>query len=96
MLLSLDKIAASMEFFVGEAGLKPGDLAKSPYVLCHGLKKLRLRYLVVRALASKGLLMGFDDSNSFGILAWANSSKKMFVKRFVTPYVEADPELLGL
>ena len=91
MFLSLDKIAASMEFFVGDMGLEPGELAKSPTVLLYSLKRVRLRCSVLRALSSRGLI-----KSPVRVWALGCCTEKMFLKRFVAPYVKEVPELLDL
>ncbi|OVA06622.1 Mitochodrial transcription termination factor-related [Macleaya cordata] len=86
--ISMQKVKAIMEFFVGELGYDPKDFASKPGLFTYSLeKRLKPRYEVLKILKSRGLELKCD------FLSVANLSEKDFLKRCVLRYVEKSPDL---
>ncbi|OVA06623.1 Mitochodrial transcription termination factor-related [Macleaya cordata] len=86
--LSGQKMKATMDFFVGEIGYNPKDIALKPNLFIFSLdKKLKPRYEVLKILKSRGLESKCD------FLSVAIYSEERFLKRFVLRYVEEAPDI---
>ncbi|OMO87127.1 Mitochodrial transcription termination factor-related protein [Corchorus olitorius] len=89
MTLSEHKIAATMNFMVNTMGWKSSVMANRPILLTFSLERRIIpRCSVLQALISKGLI----EKTDVGLLI--ESTEKVFLERFVTPY--EDPYLLKL
>ncbi|XP_024022643.1 transcription termination factor MTERF15, mitochondrial-like [Morus notabilis] len=92
MIVSKDKIMASMDFFINQMGWRPCLLVKCPALFGLSLKKRVVpRCSVFQFLLSKGLV---KKEVSFHALLVV--SEKKFLQKFVVPYEEEAPELLKL
>ncbi|XP_024022607.1 transcription termination factor MTERF2, chloroplastic-like [Morus notabilis] len=92
MMVSEDKLMASMDIFINQMGWRPFHLAKFPTIFTVSLnKRVVPRCSVFQVLLSKGLVK--KDANLNSLLM---SSEKNFLQRFVAPYKENAPELLKL
>ncbi|OVA06625.1 Mitochodrial transcription termination factor-related [Macleaya cordata] len=86
--LSEQKLKTTMDFFVGELGYDPKDIALKPSLFFFSLdKKLKPRHEVLKILKSRGLESKCD------FLSVAILSEKRFLKRCVLRYVEKAPDL---
>ncbi|AES64216.2 uncharacterized protein [Medicago truncatula] len=91
MLASVNKIEATMNFFVDHMGWNPIVLAKHPILLLLSLEKRVIpRAFVLKFLESKGLIKDAKLAAAFKV------SEDVFLKRFVTCYEEEASQLLKL
>uniref|UniRef100_A0A1D1XE47 mTERF domain-containing protein 1, mitochondrial n=2 Tax=Anthurium amnicola TaxID=1678845 RepID=A0A1D1XE47_9ARAE len=89
LTLSDEKLRKSMDFLIGEAGLKPARIASSPAVLAYSLEKRVIpRYRVLQFLELRGLREG-----TMAFSTALRLSERKFLEKFVSPYVETFPEL---
>ena len=92
MMLSEDKIMATMDFFFNKMGKKSSLIAPRPLLLSLSLEKRMIpRYSVVQFLLSKGLI-----DKDFSLTAVFQSTEKKFLQKFVNAYKEEAPQLLNL
>ncbi|KAK6254532.1 Transcription termination factor [Theobroma cacao] len=92
MTISEDKIMAVMDFLMSKMGFEVSSLAKYPRILAMSLeKRLVPRGLFAQDLLSKGLL-----EEKIRLPKLFESSKELFLNRFVYAYGEKAPELLKL
>lgn len=92
MTISEDKIMAVMDFLMSKMGFEVSSLAKYPRILAMSLeKRLVPRGLFAQDLLSKGLL-----EEKIRLPKFFESSKELFLNRFVYAYGEKAPELLKL
>ena len=92
MVLSEDKIMATMDFFINKMGKESSLISRRPVLLLFSLEKRIIpRYSVVQVLLSKGLIC-----KDFSLPAVFEPTEKMFLHKFVNAYKEEALQLLNL
>ncbi|GFQ03328.1 hypothetical protein PHJA_002476600 [Phtheirospermum japonicum] len=91
MILSEEKITATMDFFVDKSGCEPAAIAQCPVLLNLSLeKRIKPRCLVSRILNDKGL------KNMNSVVTFLLLSEELFLKRYIVKYEKDIPELLDI
>ncbi|XP_024022606.1 transcription termination factor MTERF9, chloroplastic [Morus notabilis] len=92
MMVSEDKLMASMDFLINQMGWKPCLMAEYPVIFTVSLKKRIVpRCSVFQYLLSEGLV---EKEVSIGTLLKVPEEK--FLQKFIAPYVKKAPKLLKL
>ncbi|XP_024022664.1 transcription termination factor MTERF6, chloroplastic/mitochondrial-like [Morus notabilis] len=91
MMVSEDKLMASMDFLINQMGWKPCLMVEYPVIFTVSLKKrIVLRCSVFQYLLSEGLV----EEVSIDTLLKVPEEK--FLQKFIAPYVKKAPKLLKL
>ncbi|MED6182268.1 hypothetical protein PIB30_027109 [Stylosanthes scabra] len=91
MMLSEQKIEATMEFFVKELGWEPADVAQYPVLLALNLdKRVVPRAAVVKILISNGVIKSGRHLSAY------TAKEEAFLEKYVNRFKDQAPELLKL
>ncbi|KAI4377714.1 hypothetical protein MLD38_015299 [Melastoma candidum] len=89
---SKDKLLRVVDFFVNTVEIELKALVGRPHLLLYGIdKRLRPRYKVIKALASKNLL-----SEKKNVLTLFALGEKKFVKNYIAKYKDDVPGLMDM
>ncbi|XP_034685086.1 transcription termination factor MTERF5, chloroplastic-like [Vitis riparia] len=92
MVLSEDKLMATMDFYVNKMGWESSFIARRPVLLSLSLEKRIIpRYSVVQVLLSKGLI-----NKDISPRVLFESTEKKFMQKFVNLYKKEASQLLNL
>ncbi|WOL08655.1 hypothetical protein Cni_G17408 [Canna indica] len=92
LCLSEGMLRRKMDFLVNQIGFTPLYIAHRPALLMYSLEKRVIpRFHVIEMLKSKGIWTPKQQLYSF-----YSMSNAKFMERFVTPYKEKVPQLLGI